>query len=161
MLSKRLRFPLHLFLSLALVFANLSLVAQPKKPATPKIKLVLGIVIDQFRYDYLTRFEDQFGEGGFKRFLQGGAVFSNAHYPYTPTVTACGHAAFMSGSAPNENGIIANEWWDRETGKKITSVSDSNTKLLGGKMMKGVRPLEISDARVNLANLFKTRDQSW
>ena len=140
MLSKRLRSPLYLFVSLTIVFANLSLVAQPKKPASPKIKLVLGIVIDQFRYDYLTRFEDQFGEGGFKRFLQGGAVFSNAHYPYTPTVTACGHAAFMSGSAPNENGIIANEWWDRETGKKITSVSDSNTKLLGGKEGIGASP---------------------
>jgi predicted AlkP superfamily pyrophosphatase or phosphodiesterase len=125
-------------LSLLLVVAPLS--AQTKKPVAPKIKLVLGIVIDQFRYDYLTRFEDQFGAGGFKRFLTNGAVFSNAHYPYTPTVTACGHAVFMSGSAPNENGIIANEWWDREAGKKITSVVDANTKLLGGKEGVGASP---------------------
>lgn len=138
MLSTRLRLTLSVLLSAWLVITPLG--AQPKKPAAPKIKLVLGIVIDQFRYDYLTRFEDQFGEGGFKRFLQGGAVFSNAHYPYTPTVTACGHAVFMSGSAPSENGIIANEWWDRGAGKKVTSVSDPNTKLLGGKEGIGASP---------------------
>ncbi len=138
MLSLRLRLSLSLLLSLLLVAAPLS--AQPKKTVAPKIKLVLGIVIDQFRYDYLSRFEDQFGTGGFKRFLTNGAVFSNAHYPYTPTVTACGHAVFMSGSAPNENGIIANEWWDREAGKRITSVVDANTKLLGGKEAAGASP---------------------
>lgn len=140
MRSLRFRLPLAILLSFLLVVAPLSLNAQTKRPTAPKIKLVLGIVIDQFRYDYLTRFEDQFGEGGFKRFLHGGAVFTNAHYPYTPTVTACGHAVFMSGSAPSENGIIANEWWDRETGKKVTSVSDPNTKLLGGKEGTGSSP---------------------
>ncbi len=138
MLSIWLRLPLSVLLSVLLLVAPLR--AQTKKTVTPRIKLVLGIVIDQFRYDYLTRFEDQFGAGGFKRFLQGGAVFTNAHYPYTPTVTACGHAAFMSGSAPNENGIIANEWWDRGLGKKITSVVDATTKLLGGKEAEGASP---------------------
>jgi predicted AlkP superfamily pyrophosphatase or phosphodiesterase len=131
MFSIRLRLSLAVWLSFFLVVAPLS--AQTKKPATPKIKLVLGIVIDQFRYDYLTRFADQFGEGGFKRLLQSGAVFSNAHYPYTPTVTACGHAAFMSGASPAHNGIIGNTWFDRATGKSTTSVADANTKLLGGK----------------------------
>lgn len=138
MLSLRLRFSLAVLLSFLLLAAPLG--AQPKKPASPKIKLVLGIVIDQFRYDYLTRFEDQFVAGGFRRFLQGGAVFMNAHYPYTPTVTACGHAVFMSGSLPSENGIIANEWWDRDAGKKITSVVDASTKLLGGKEGEGASP---------------------
>jgi predicted AlkP superfamily pyrophosphatase or phosphodiesterase len=127
----RLRFWLSVLLSCFLVVVPLS--AQTKKPAAPKIKLVVGIVIDQFRYDYLTRFADQFGDGGFKRLLQSGAVFSNAHYPYTPTVTACGHAAFMSGASPAHNGIIGNTWFDRATGKSTTSVADANTKLLGGK----------------------------
>ena len=114
---------------------------KPRPVAAPpaKVKLVLGIVIDQFRYDYLTRFEDQFGAGGFKRLLQG-AVFTNAHYPYTPTVTACGHSVFMTGAAPNESGIIANEWYDRETGKRVTSVSDPETKLVGGKDTTGASP---------------------
>ena len=160
MLSLRLRLPLHGLLSFLLVVAPLSLNAQTKKPAAPKIKLVLGIVIDQFRYDYLTRFEDQFGVGGFKRFLQGGAVFSNAHYPYTPTVTACGHAVFMSGSAPNENGIIANEWWDRETGKRITSVSDPNTKLLGGKEGTGASPHRMLSSTIGDQLKMQTAGQS-
>lgn len=160
MLSIRFRLPLSALLSLLLVLAPLSLSAQTKKPAAPKIKLVLGIVIDQFRYDYLTRFEDQFGEGGFKRFLTSGAVFSNAHYPYTPTVTACGHAVFMSGSAPNENGIIANEWWDRETGKKITSVSDPNTKLLGGKDAAGASPHRLLSSTIGDQLKMMTNDQA-
>ncbi|MBK6799907.1 MAG: alkaline phosphatase family protein [Acidobacteria bacterium] len=93
----------------------------------------MGIVIDQFRFDYLERFEDQFGPGGFKRFLNSGSVFANANYLHTPTYTACGHAAFMSGTTPSMNGIIGNDWFDRESGKRITSVSDSTVKLLGGR----------------------------
>ena len=88
--------------------------------AAKPVKLVVGIVIDQFRYDYLQRFADQFGEGGFRRLLNGGAVFTNANYIHTPTYTACGHATFMSGSAPSINGIIGNEWYDRASGKTIT-----------------------------------------
>ncbi|MGH9754682.1 MAG: alkaline phosphatase family protein [Blastocatellia bacterium] len=103
----------------------------PPNSAKP-VRLVVGIVIDQFRYDYLTRFHDQFGEGGFKRLLNGGAVFTNANYIHTPTYTACGHATFMSGATPAMNGIIGNEWFDRESGRRVTSVSDSKVKLLGG-----------------------------
>ena len=98
-----------------------------------KVRLVVGIVIDQFRQDYLTRFADQFGEGGFKRLLNEGAVYTNANYIHTPTYTACGHATFMSGSTPSLNGIVGNEWWDREAGRRVTSVSDPKLKLLGGR----------------------------
>jgi predicted AlkP superfamily pyrophosphatase or phosphodiesterase len=103
-----------------------------KDPKPRKVRLVLGIVIDQFRYDYLTRFEDLFEERGFRRLLREGAVFTNANYNYVPTVTAPGHAAFMSGSIPALNGIIGNDWFDRETGKTVMSISDSSVKLLGG-----------------------------
>lgn len=94
-------------------------------------RLVVGIVIDQFRYDYLTRFESSFGEGGFKRLFKKGAVFANANYIHTPTVTACGHATFMTGTVPALDGIIGNDWYDRETGARVTSVSDNSVKLLG------------------------------
>src|SRR5262245_40686491 len=104
----------------------------PPNPAKV-VRLVVGIVIDQFRYDYLTRFRDQFGEGGFKRLMNGGAVFTNANYIHAPTVTACGHATFMSGATPAMNGIIGNEWFDRESGKRITSVADGKVKLVGGR----------------------------
>jgi len=77
-----------------------------KERAGAKVRLVVGIVIDQFRYDYLARFEDLFGEGGFRRLLRDGAVFTNANYSYSPTVTAPGHATFMTGSIPALDGIV-------------------------------------------------------
>jgi hypothetical protein len=103
-----------------------------RSSAAPKVRLVLGIMIDQFRADFLTRFEDLYGEGGFRRLLRGGANFTNARYVHTPTYTACGHATFMSGATPSMNGIIGNEWFEREGGSRVTSVSDPGVKQLGG-----------------------------
>ena len=97
--------------------------------ATPP-KLVLAIVVDQFRYDYLTRFRADY-RAGFKRLLSDGAVFTNARYEHYPTVTAVGHSTFLSGATPSMSGIIGNEWYDRETGKTVTSVSDDTVKMLG------------------------------
>src|SRR5580704_13695383 len=101
------------------------------QPAAPKPKLVIAIAIDQFRYDYLTRFRDDY-TGGLKRLLDQGADFTNAHYIHVPTVTAVGHSTFLSGATPAMSGIIANEWWDREADKRVTSVSDETTRVLGG-----------------------------
>jgi predicted AlkP superfamily pyrophosphatase or phosphodiesterase len=135
----RLAYALCLILALTNILSTSAAAAPQRRsaaqapPATAKpVRLVVGIVIDQFRYDYLTRFQDQFGEGGFKRLLNGGAVFTNANYIHVPTYTACGHATFMSGATPSMNGIIGNEWYDRESGKRITSVTDGKVKLLGG-----------------------------
>jgi Type I phosphodiesterase / nucleotide pyrophosphatase len=100
-----------------------SLQAQPK--------LVVAIVIDQFRYDYLTRFRADY-TGGLKRMLDQGAVFTEARYEHVPTVTAVGHSTFLSGATPAMSGIVGNEWWDRDSRKRVTSVSDETTKLLGG-----------------------------
>jgi predicted AlkP superfamily pyrophosphatase or phosphodiesterase len=121
---------------------------RPQQPTGSKTRLVLLIVIDQFRYDYLTRFEDLFGPGGFRRLLQQGAVFTNANYSYTPTVTACGHATFMSGSLPSLHGIIGNEWFDRGTDREVTSVSDNSVKLLGGKSMTPASPSRLIGSTV-------------
>jgi len=90
------------------------------------------IVVDQFRYDYLTRFQQLFAPGGFKRLMRDGAHWTNAHYPYIPTKTAPGHTAIMTGAPPSVSGIAGNEWIERETGRKVTSVGDSTAKLLGG-----------------------------
>src|SRR5580704_796116 len=109
------------------LFLALPLGAQNSAPP----KLVVAIVIDQFRYDYLTRFHSEYS-GGFKRFFDHGAVFTNAHFEHIPTVTAVGHSTFLSGATPALSGIIGNEWWDREAHKRVTSVSDDSTKLLGG-----------------------------
>lgn len=111
-------------LSFLLIF---SLQAQTK----PAPKLVVAIVIDQFRYDYLTRFRADY-TGGLKRMLDQGADFTNAHHEHIPTVTAIGHSTFLSGATPAMSGIIGNEWWDRTLRQRVTSVSDDATRLLGG-----------------------------
>lgn len=113
-------------------YVTVCLYAQPRPAAAPppKPKLLIAIVIDQFRYDYLTRVRDDFS-GGLKRFLDQGAVFTNAHYIHVPTVTAVGHSTFLTGATPAMSGIIANEWWDRESKKRVTSVSDETTQMLG------------------------------
>lgn len=116
-------------------FANLS-VAQ-RTQSTKKPRLVLVIVVDQFRYDYLTRFQDLFGPGGFKRLMRDGAHWTNAHYPFIPTKTAPGHTAIMTGAPPSVSGIAANEWIERETARKVTSVGDSAARLLGGGRREG------------------------
>jgi len=100
--------------------------------ANNRPRLVLLIAVDQFRYDYLERFGDLFGPNGLRRLMNDGASWVNANYDHMPTYTAPGHATLMSGAYPAETGIVANEWPDRETGKKVTSVSDSTTRLLAG-----------------------------
>jgi hypothetical protein len=97
----------------------------------PSPKLVLAIVVDQFRYDYLTRFRAEY-HAGFERLLTHGAVFTNARYEHYPTVTAVGHSTVMTGATPSMSGIVGNEWYDHEAGKMVTSVSDSTVKPLGG-----------------------------
>ena len=129
------RRPLALFSLLCL--SSLSLWAQAQTPPQPK--LVLAIVVDQCRYDYMTRFRADF-TGGLKRLLEQGAVFTNANYQASPTVTAVGHSTFLSGATPKVSGIVNNAWWDRAEGKAVTSVSDDKTKLLGGGDVPGSSP---------------------
>ena len=102
--------------------------AQPA--AGPDIRLVLLIVVDQFRYDYLTRFRSEYTDG-LKRLLSDGAVFTDAALEHYPTVTAIGHATMLSGAIPAVSGIIGNDWFDRETGATVTSVSDPAVTVLG------------------------------
>jgi len=115
---------------LAFAFLLASL-ASTSANGAQKPKLILAVVVDQFRYDYLTRFRADY-HGGFDRLLSHGAVFTNAHHIHFPTVTAIGHSTFLSGATPSISGIIGNEWYDRETGRPVTSVSDASTQLLGG-----------------------------
>ncbi len=94
-------------------------------------KLVVVIVIDQFRGDYLERYRHQFGEGGFRVFLDHGANFTDCNYDYANTRTAPGHATLFTGAYSNGHGIVANEWWDQKKKKMVTSVEDDATKLVG------------------------------
>lgn len=93
--------------------------------------MVLAIVVDQMRYDYLTRYGSEF-HGGLKRLLDEGAVFSNANYEAAPTVTAVGHSTILSGATPSVSGIAGNTWYDRGEGKSVQSITDDNVQALGG-----------------------------
>jgi predicted AlkP superfamily pyrophosphatase or phosphodiesterase len=94
-------------------------------------KLVVVIVIDQFRGDYLERYRDQFGDSGFRLLLDHGAYFSNCNYNYANTRTAPGHSTLFTGAYSNGHGIAANEWWDQKKKRMVTSVEDDATKLVG------------------------------
>ena len=105
-----------------------------QKTKTEKIerpKLVVGIVVDQMRYDYLTRFYDKYSDGGFKRLLHEGFNLENAHYNYIPTYTAVGHTSIYTGTTPQNHGIISNWWYDKYLKKSIYCVDDSTYTSIG------------------------------
>lgn len=96
-----------------------------------KPKLVVGIVVDQMCYDYLYRFEEKFGKGGFKLLMEKGTNCRNTHYNYIPTYTGPGHASIYTGTTPSNHGIVGNEWFDAKTGKFKNCVDDSTVSSVG------------------------------
>jgi predicted AlkP superfamily pyrophosphatase or phosphodiesterase len=104
--------------------------AAPVGPAR-KPKLVVLVVVDQFREDYLTRFRSEY-KGGFDRLLKNGAVFTNAYLDHFPSVTALVHATLLSGAAPSLTGIVGDDWYDRESGRLVGAAFDPSVKILGG-----------------------------
>jgi hypothetical protein len=118
---------------LALAAAQQPAALRAQRAAAPAadIKLVLLIAVDQFRADYLTRFDSEYKEG-FRRLLTDGAVFTSAKLEHYPTVTAIGHSTMLSGAIPADSGIIGNDWYDRQSATTVTSVSDTSVQVLGG-----------------------------
>jgi len=96
-----------------------------------KPKLVVGIVVDQMRYDYLTRFYNKYGEGGFKRMINEGFNCKNNHFNYIPTYTGPGHASIYTGTTPKYHGIIANNWYDKVLKNWVYCAGDSTVQSLG------------------------------
>ncbi len=94
-------------------------------------KLVVGIVVDQMRYDYLTRFWNHYGEGGFKRLVNDGFNCKNNHFNYAPTSTGPGHTSVYTGTTPATHGIIGNNWYDKETGEEVYCASDNRYQSVG------------------------------
>lgn len=102
-----------------------------------KPKLIVGIVVDQMRVDYLTRYENKYGEGGFKKLIKGGYFNKNANFNYVPTYTGPGHASIFTGSVPRVNGIIANDWFNKLTGKSIYCTEDETVNTVGSTSKAG------------------------
>ncbi|HWZ36629.1 MAG TPA: alkaline phosphatase family protein, partial [Mucilaginibacter sp.] len=129
---------LLLLLSAAAVTAN----AQTKKKAEtattlPRPKLVVGIVVDQMRWDYLYRYYDRYSTGGFKRLLNEGFSCENANIDYIPTVTAAGHTCIYTGSVPSIHGIAGNDFVIQATGKQIYCAGDSTVQTVGSTSTAG------------------------
>ena len=120
-------------LSLVLVVLSFATYAQQKP------KLVVGIVVDQMRADYLYRYWDRFGEGGFKELVNNGSLCANAHYNYTPTFTGPGHASIFTGTTPSYHGIVSNDWWDRVNKRDMYCVQDDDVKPIGTESKKAKR----------------------
>lgn len=122
---------LSLFLSLFLITGSI-VQAQVQRP-----KLVVGIVVDQMRWDYLYRFNDRYSPDGFKRMLNQGFSCENTFIPYTPTYTAAGHSSVYTGSVPAINGIIGNYWYSRSLKRNWYCTDDSTVVSVGSTSVAG------------------------
>ena len=119
-----------LFLSTALFLSTPAMASAYR--GTPKLVVIL--VIDQFRGDYLERYHDEYTTNGFRAFMERGAWFPACYYHYAVTHTAPGHATLATGSYIVGHGILDNEWWDPERKREVTSVEDDSTKLVGAEV---------------------------
>ena len=114
---------------------------------TEKPKLIVGIVVDQMKQEYLWRFENDFGEGGFKRIMNNGFVSKNAHYNYSTTSTGPGHASIYTGTTPSVHGIVNNNWYSRKLKRGVYCAEDTSVTAVGGSARAG---------RVSPANLYSS-----
>ena len=144
-------------ISYLLLFISYSLTAQISRP-----KLVVGIVIDQMRWDYLYRFNDLYSSDGFKRLLKDGFSAENTLVPYVPTYTAVGHTCIYTGSVPAITGIVGNNWFDKATGKNVYCTDDSTVSTVGsaskaGKMSPDNLWVTTITDELRLSNNFKSK----
>src|SRR4051795_3323433 len=105
--------------------------------SAPRPKLVVGIVVDQMRWDYLYRYASRYSDNGFKRLISDGFSCENTFIPYMPTYTAPGHTCIYTGSVPAIHGIIGNNWYDRLTKKIVYCTDDSTVHSVGSTSIAG------------------------
>jgi predicted AlkP superfamily pyrophosphatase or phosphodiesterase len=152
---KRLFFAIILLIQFSTTIVAQSTLERPK--------LVVGMVLDQMRWDYLYRYFDRYADnGGFKRLLKEGNSCENTLIPYSPTVTACGHSVVYTGSAPSITGITGNAWWDRDNNRTTYCTEDKTVSTVGslsaqGKMSpKNMLVTTVTD-ELRLATNFKSK----
>ena len=112
-------------------------VVSSQNETSSRPKLVVGIVVDQMRYDYLTRFESKFGEGGFMRMINEGFNCKNNHFNYVPTYTGPGHTSVYTGTTPKYHGIISNNWYDKEIKESVYCAQDDSVESVGTESSAG------------------------
>ncbi len=116
-------------LLLTLAIFNLPGISQITNSEKPK--LVVGIVVDQMRNDYIDRFWDKYGDDGFKRLVNNGYRFKNAHFNYVPTYTGPGHASVYTGTTPAIHGIVGNNWYDKTLDTSVYCAEDATVESVG------------------------------
>ena len=109
----------------------LAVISMSSLQAQERPKLVVGIVVDQMKMEYLYRFSNDFSANGFRRLMNNGYTFHNMHYNYMPTYTAPGHASIYTGTTPSTHGIIGNEWFNKAVGKDVYCTDDASVKTIG------------------------------
>ena len=123
---------IFLFISYSASPQNTNGAAFLNQGALQRPKLIIGIVVDQMRWDFLYRYYDRYqAGGGFKQLLNQGFSCENTFVPYTPTITACGHTCIYTGSVPAINGITGNDWWDYKLSQLVYCTSDSTARTIG------------------------------
>lgn len=125
-MSRKIQIVCFVFLSLFSLNAQKIKSSQPERP-----KLVVGLVVDQMRWDFLYRYYEKYGSDGFKRLLNQGYSLNNVHINYIPTYTAVGHTTIYTGSVPAIHGIAGNDWFDKSTGKNVYCTTDDSVKPVG------------------------------
>ncbi len=130
-------YAMRYFQIILVLLASTHVLAQSPDQKKEPPKLVVGIIVDQMRQEYLYRFSSKFSEGGFKRIMNDGFMLRNAHYNYAPTVTGPGHASVYTGATPAVHGIINNDWYDKDLKKHVNCVNDPNQKVVGHPEGKG------------------------
>lgn len=130
-MNKQLTLSIFILFSLHLSFAQSIQSNSTNNNEILKPGLVIGILVDQMRYDYLTRYYHRYGEGGFKRLMNDGFEFKNNHFNYIPTYTGPGHASVYTGTYPAIHGVIANDWYDKEIKESVYCVQDDNVNPVG------------------------------
>jgi len=122
----------YVFLFIGFFLISSSSLSQNDKP-----KLVVGIVVDQMRYDYLTRFYNRYSEGGFKRMMNEGFNCKNNHFNYVPTYTGPGHASVFTGTTPKYHGVISNNWYDKHSKTNVYCAGDDSVTSVGTESSSG------------------------
>ena len=129
---------------------------------SPKPKIVVGIVVDQMRWDYLYKYKDRYGDDGFNRLLSKGFSCENTIITHLPTYTAVGHAGIYTGSIPAFHGIVGNNWFDKQSGKMVYCTQDSTVQTIGSKSDAGkmspanMQTTTITD-ELKLSNNFQSK----
>lgn len=128
------------YLTISLILVSTSAFSQKNNPKSKleRPKLVVGIVVDQMRWDFLYRYYERYGEDGFKRILNEGFSAENTYINFVPTYTAIGHATLYTGSVPSIHGITGNDFIEQKTGNRIYCAEDKDVKTVGSSSEAGL-----------------------